>query len=298
MISVVIPVRNRANIVMRTLRSIDEQTQRPDKVIVVDNCSTDNTMDVLQEWAQGKDRVRVESAPAIGAAKARNVGLAHVDSEYVLFFDSDDYMPPHHIEEIERAIRFEGFPRICAFDMTLVDLNGNTHSKNFRRGDPMLKHIFHSILSTQRCVLSTELMKNIGGWDEDLSVWDDWVLGIRLLATHPKVHYIRLSEPPIVYAQSESLTGTDFHSKAGLWEKSLDAASAVLANTKYARFIDYRRAILAGNYRREGHPELAYGMIKGRHLKCIEQYVAIGGRGVEWLARLFVHASNIRNQMQ
>jgi len=295
MISVVIPVRNRANIVMRTLRSIDEQTHRPDKVIVVDNCSTDNTMDVLHEWAQGKDWVRIESAPSIGAARARNVGLAHVDSEYVLFFDSDDYMPPHHIEEIESAIKVGGFPHICAFDMTLVDLNGNTHSKRFRQGDPMLKHIFHAILSTQRCVLSTKLVNNIGGWNENLPVWNDWELGIRLLAAYPKVHYIQLSEPPKVYAQLESLTGIDFHSKAGQWEKSLDAASAILAGTKYAQFINYRRAILAGNYRREGHPEIARGMVKGRILKCIEQYVAMGGRGVEWLARLFVHANNIRN---
>lgn len=285
-ITIVIPVRNRARLVGRTLASIASQTVAPARLILVDNGSTDNTAAVLTQWAQEHDNVSVLSEPMPGAARARNAGLACVETPYVLFFDSDDYMPPHHIEELEHAIEVYRHPEILAFDMNLVDVNNKVHAKNYRHGNPMVKHIFHSILSTQRCVIKTSLARKAGGWNNELLAWNDWEFGVRLLMKCPTVQYVRLSQPVVAYAQTESITGTNFHSKRGEWERALDSVSNILRDTKYARLIDYRRAILAGIYRREHHPEYAKGMSRGLRLKFAERFVAAGGRGVEYLARL------------
>ena len=88
----------------------------------------------------------------------------------------------------------------------------------------------------------------------------------------------------MAFAQVESITGVDFSSKAGEWERALDACEATLRHTPYRRMIDYRRAILAGMYRREGHAELGHGLARGFRMKLIERYVAMGGRGVAYLA--------------
>lgn len=287
MISVVIPVRNRAELVKRTLQSLAEQTVAPEAVYLVDNGSTDGTLQTLRQWAAGRENVTVIEEPRPGAACARNRGLEQVRTPYVMFFDSDDTMPQRHVEEVTAALTSANMPDIGVFDMELVRLDGECSMKLFRHGDAMTNQIFHSILSTQRCVVKTELAQRAGGWNDSLFAWDDLELGVRLLATGAEVRYLALSEPVRVYAQRESITGTDFSSKAGQWERALDACEADLhALPRYARLIDYRRAILAGMYRREGHAELAKGLARGFRMKLIERYVAVGGRGVSYLARI------------
>lgn len=285
MITVVIPVRNRAEIVVRTLDSIAAQTLAPDAVVLVDNASTDNTLAVLRGWAEScSEEVEVVEELRPGAARARNAGLERVKSPYVMFFDSDDVMPRHHIEQVTAGLESAGLPDIGAFDMELVGVDGVKSMKPFRRGDAMKMHIFHSILATLRCVVSTELARRVGGWNNNLGGWDDLEFGVRLLAAKPLLAYLPLTEPVRAFAHVESITGVDFSSKAGEWERALDACEKTLVNTPYRRMIDYRRAILAGMYRREGHAELGHGLARGFRMKLIERYVAMGGRGVAYLA--------------
>ena len=112
MISLVIPVRNRASIVGRTLDSVAAQTRLPDQIVLVDNGSTDGTLEVLRRWANGRSNVQVVTEPRPGAAEARNCGLRAVTEEYVMFFDSDDTMPPRHVEEICSELTRLGMPAI------------------------------------------------------------------------------------------------------------------------------------------------------------------------------------------
>lgn len=280
MISVVIPVRNRAELVNRTLDSLKAQTLAPDAVILVDNGSTDGTPEVLRRY-QG---AIVLEEPRPGAAVARNTGLRQVKSPYVMFFDSDDVMPPHHIEEVTTGLRAAAMPEIGAFNMDLIRLDGTRSPKPFRHGDPMKMQIFHSILSTQRCVISTELARKTGGWNEALPCWNDLEFGVRLLATGANVKHLQISKPIEAYAQAESITGTNFSSKAGQWERALDACQQAVKGTKYERMIDMRRAILAGHYRREGRYDLAVGLTPTLYLRLISRYIALGGRGIAYLA--------------
>lgn len=289
MISVVIPVYNREHLVKRTLDSVAAQTLAPDKVILVDNNSTDGTRAVLDGWAAGRDNVEVISCATPGAAAARNAGLALVESDYVMFFDSDDYMPPRHVEQVSAALAGENPPPIVAFDMILVDLDGHQTFKGFRHGDPLFNHIFHSILSTQRYVVNTQLLRDFGGWANDVYVWNDYELGVRLLSKNVDVAYVRLQQPVVAYAQAESITGTNKSSRASKCEHALAVCETTLRRaglSRYAPLIDWRRAILAGMYMREGHRELAAPLLKNFKMKMIARYVALGGRGVAEIARL------------
>lgn len=289
MISIVIPVRNREDLVKRTLDSVAAQTRVPDQIILVDNGSTDGTLAVLQEFASGRDNVLVLSEPRPGAAEARNRGLAAVTEKYVMFFDSDDIMPERHVEQVCRELERLGRPDIGAFGMECIELDGSYLRKNFRGGDLMFQHIFHSFLATLRYVVRTQFIRDAGGWPEQAPVWDDYLLGVRLLCRRPRVEELTLDEPVRVMAQAESITGTGFAPKAGKWEATLDRCEAELRAAsleKYIPYINYRRAILAGEYRREGHPELAAGLVSGSKMRLIERYVAAGGRGVAYIARL------------
>lgn len=287
MITVVIPVRNRADLVNRTLESIDAQTLRPEAIILVDNGSTDSTAEVLGRWAANRPWVKVISEPAAGASNARNAGLALVETPYVMFFDSDDEMPRRHIEEVTASLQRAGYPEILEFPSEFIDSAGNRKSSPLRSGDPLKNQIFHSTLATQRYCVKTDLIRRVGGWDQELPGWNDLELGVRLLAAKPTMGQTGLSEPVRIFTHNDSITGPDFSSKAGKWELALDHCERDLdLLPAYKRYLDYRRAILAGHYRREGRPELAAGLVRGPWMRFIAAYVAFGGRGVAKLANI------------
>jgi len=95
--SVVIPAYNAELFIERTLRSVLRQTHSNLEVIVVDDGSTDKTR-AIAEAAAMDDRVRIISVPNGGVAKARNIGIAEANGEFVAFLDADDLWHPTKIE--------------------------------------------------------------------------------------------------------------------------------------------------------------------------------------------------------
>ena len=237
----------------------------------------------------GRKDVEVVCERVPGAAAARNCGLAAVDSEYVMFFDSDDVMPAGHVADVVRGLRDNGLPDIGAFDAVIRTDSGAVMPKPFRRGDVMFNHLFHGVLSTQRMVVKTSVIRGCGGWNASLRVWDDLELGVRLLSRGAGVKRLELTAPVTIMSHGDSITGTAFSPKAGLWEAALDCCDKELPR-RYASLTDYRRAILAGDYLREGRPDLAAG-VRVTHrpwlMALIRRYVAAGGRGVAEIARIF-----------
>jgi len=95
-VSVVIPTYNRAAIVTRAIDSVLVQTYPHFEIIVVDDGSTDNTSEVLNERYGG--RVRLVRQSNMGVAAARNAGVAAARYDLVAFLDSDDYWLPRKLE--------------------------------------------------------------------------------------------------------------------------------------------------------------------------------------------------------
>jgi len=96
--SVVIPAYNAELFIERTLRSVLRQTHSNLEVIVVDDGSTDKTRVIAEAAATPDDRVRIISVPNGGVAKARNIGIAEANGEFVAFLDADDLWHPTKIE--------------------------------------------------------------------------------------------------------------------------------------------------------------------------------------------------------
>lgn len=100
-IAVVVPVRNRADPLLRALRSIAGQTRRADEIIVVDDGSTPPLQLTEDAVAQGVRLIRLETGK--GAGNARNIGLANAQSDLIAFLDSDDEHLEDHLATLERA---------------------------------------------------------------------------------------------------------------------------------------------------------------------------------------------------
>ncbi len=303
-ISIVVPVYNRAGIVGRTLDSIAAQTFRPLHVVIVDNNSTDNTLSVITDWkAKLNDEqlaVDILQEPIAGACNARNAGLRAADSEYVMFFDSDDVMAPCHVERAMRIFEANPDADIVGWDVDSITLQGKHRRLIFGRNDYLFNHIFHASLSTQRFACRTDLIDKAGGWDPTIFGWDDYELGVRILLQNPKIIYAGTETTVIVHCQEESISGTEFASEPGKWEHSLDLCSRHLKDNRQALiWIDTRRIILAGHYRKEGNTKEGQrlknevlqrtGSLRKRlFYKFIYHLISLGGRGAARFVKLFL----------
>lgn len=87
--SIVIPTYNSVNEVERAIESVREQTFKNYEIIVVDDCSTDNTYEVLSKQ---QDIIVIKNSTNLRAGGARNKGIERAKGEYIIFLDADDYL--------------------------------------------------------------------------------------------------------------------------------------------------------------------------------------------------------------
>jgi len=295
-LTLVMPVYNRAHQVGRTLASIAGQTRLPDEVILVDNASTDATPQVLRAWAESMAgapcRVRILTEPRRGASQARQTGLEHVATDYVMFFDSDDIMTPRHIEVIMTDFKSDPALDMTVWNVRFVRADGSTRVRRMLPHDVWQNHMVQGLLGTQSYAVRTDFLRRCGGWRREIGGWDDWELGVRLLLQNPRM---RIScEPRVdITVQADSITGLDFSHRAGDWERALDLAEQAIMAKAEARqmqrlltMIAYRRLNLAAHYRREGEP----GQATGLRLRAMKELERTGIRPALW-KRVLLSAS-------
>ena len=108
LISIVIPVYNTSNELPRCLDSILSNTYTSLELICVNDGSTDNSLDILSDYATKDDRVKVISQENAGVSEARNTGMRYATGDYIAFVDSDDWVHPQYFECLLAALRYKG----------------------------------------------------------------------------------------------------------------------------------------------------------------------------------------------
>lgn len=97
-ISVVLPVYNVANYLRKCLDSLVNQTFKDFEVICVNDGSTDLSLGILEGYAVSDSRFKIINQENQGLSGARNTGIEHVQGDYVIFVDSDDWLEENALE--------------------------------------------------------------------------------------------------------------------------------------------------------------------------------------------------------
>ena len=219
-----------------------------------------------------------------------------------MFFDSDDTMIPTHIESALRALQADKSLDIVGWDVTVNLLDGKAVKKRFSVNDVLYNHIFHSSFATLRYAARTDLIRAVGCWNEAIAGWNDYELGVRIALKKPRRLKLTEGVGVNVYSQATSITGTNFSSTPGKWEAALDSCEASLrraGKADFVKWIETRRAILAGMYRKEGdkaNSDRLLSQVVGRttnwrqrtFYRFVCRFIAAGGRGVAILAKMFL----------
>lgn len=103
-VSVIVPMYNTEKFLRPCLDSILKQTLDDIEIIIVDDCSTDNSFKIASEYAKKHSNIRlVRQAKNSGVAAARNMGLHYAKGKYISFIDSDDYIQDNMLEKMYNA---------------------------------------------------------------------------------------------------------------------------------------------------------------------------------------------------
>lgn len=98
MISIVLPCYNCQGHIVRAIDSVANQSYPSWELLIVDDGSTDNSLDIIEKWSAQDARVRVFHQQNGGVSKARNTGLARARGQFLCFLDADDWLPPTSLE--------------------------------------------------------------------------------------------------------------------------------------------------------------------------------------------------------
>lgn len=99
-ISVIIPIYNSFPWLKQSMEAIINQTIKNIEIICINDGSTDGSLNLIKEYSNKDNRIRVYSQPNKGQSSARNVGLKMARGDYIYFFDSDDLIEPYALEHL------------------------------------------------------------------------------------------------------------------------------------------------------------------------------------------------------
>ena len=214
MISIVIPLYNKGELVARALDSILVQKFDDCEVVVVDDGSTDDSVAVvnryLSRFPEGRLRVVAQSNAGVGVA--RNRGIASARGEYVTFLDADDEWKPGHL--VALAALADGYGECGVFATNYENLmtDGRTVPNQLRHlpfegPAGVIDNYFvmaaesNPPLWTSAVMARTGLLRGVGGFPEGIKSGEDLLLWARLAAKSPIAY---CTESSAVYHRGSS----------------------------------------------------------------------------------------------
>jgi glycosyltransferase involved in cell wall biosynthesis len=195
-ISAIIPVRNRPAGIERALDSVVAQTVPVSEVIVVDDCSTDDTPERVRARACDVPNLRlIVNRQCCGAPGARNIGAAAATGDLLAFLDSDDeWLPRKTEEQLALLSRHPECPAVGCNIIYVHNDRGERRSRNeavVSFADLCCRNVLGSTSST---IVRRAAFEAIGGFRTDLPSCEDWDLWLRLAKTND----LRLATEPLL----------------------------------------------------------------------------------------------------
>ncbi len=131
-VSIVCPVYNVAPHLDRCISSLLNQTYRDIEILLVNDGSTDESLEICRKYAGEDDRILLQSGENHGVSVARNSALEHVRGDWVCFVDGDDYLPEDAVEKMLKCVEADTDILITDFS---VDKDSHITHQSFLKGE-------------------------------------------------------------------------------------------------------------------------------------------------------------------
>ena len=202
--SVITTVYNQENYIKDCIESVINQTYSNLEFIIVDDGSTDNSYNICKEYAEKDDRIKLIRKENGGVSSARNVGIADISGDYVLFLDGDDFYCLELLENCYNELQKENFD-IITFGIYHCDENKEVYLEenkyclqdSIKNYSSLFNFFFTNI---KRCSIiknqcySANLIKQNGkviGFNETIRYGEDILFCLKVTALAKSVSYIK-----------------------------------------------------------------------------------------------------------
>lgn len=193
MISVVIPLYNKESSIQKTIESVLVQTYKDFELIIVDDGSTDNSVNIV-ECINVNNQFKLIKKSNGGVSSARNEGINNASGDYIAFLDGDDLWEPTYLEEMYKLIH--DFPDAGIYGLGIGKKVGETINTNFTKLCNGFRGVVDNIweddlmlywTSSSSCCCRQKL-GNIR-FNENLTHGEDLDVWLQLMHTGPAVFY-------------------------------------------------------------------------------------------------------------
>jgi glycosyltransferase involved in cell wall biosynthesis len=199
-IDVIIPCYNTGHLLLRAVHSVLEQTQLPERIIIVDDGSTDNTLEICTKLIRGNKKqviIHYHRQDNAGPNVARNTGIQLSQSEYIAFLDADDSWEAEKLEKQLHLFSSSHLENlgvvycICDFIGENDQILSEQPTRYNLRGS-----IFDALTeankitgSSSAVLIKRSCFEHVGVFDATLKAYEDWDLWLRL-AQHYTFDYV------------------------------------------------------------------------------------------------------------
>jgi glycosyltransferase involved in cell wall biosynthesis len=233
-VSAVIPCYNAGPFLAQALESVLAQTRAVSEVVLVDDCSTDDSAVVARRYP-----VRYFRTPAnSGNAAARNICLREAEGDLVAWLDADDYWEPHHVETVAGLL--ERYPEAgAAFGaLRLVGTATGVARPRIPPGPPVeffWESFWRTPGSQNVAIAHRDAMLSVGGYDErmrsgnDFDIWMRFARKHKLVSTHEITANYRW-HPGQLSRRPESQYRNTYLARWRLWEQVAAEGNQTLAD--------------------------------------------------------------------
>lgn len=131
-ISILVPIYNAEEYIEKCLESIINQTYKNIEIVLVEDGSTDNSMQIIKKYEKQDNRIKIISIKNNGVADARNKAIENATGEYLTFVDSDDYIEKDYVETLYTNLKkYEADIAVCNC-YNIIEKTANKTYKTFK----------------------------------------------------------------------------------------------------------------------------------------------------------------------
>ncbi len=203
LISIVIPMYNAQEFIAKLLDSILAQTYKKFEVVIVNDGSTDNSLNIVNEYAKKDNRIKVITTPNGGVSRARNIGLKNITGKYFSFLDADDYIEKDMYEKIVDAMKKYNTDVIrCNYKKedgdfnyisqgNMLDLSNKVIGKEAIK-NKIIPYMFENKIEayTPLIFAKSELLKKVKPFNEDIHMMEDLLFYLDLLLNIENIYFL------------------------------------------------------------------------------------------------------------
>ena len=202
-ISVVMPANNAAKFISAAIESVLSQTYADFELIVIDDCSKDQTYSIAKSYAQRDSRiVLLQNRQNFGVSATRNYGVNTARGEWVAFLDSDDMWRNDKLEKQLALLREYPDAKISYTASSFIDCDGRPYNYIMPAESKMTYHMLlrKNLLSCSSVMVRRDVISRVGMADdrmhEDYSAW--------LLILRETPYAYGVNEPLLIYRLSQN----------------------------------------------------------------------------------------------